>query len=64
MDRTEAALRKLLNALSSPGYDIGILAEERMQRVEALSFHPQRRCVLFVVSGHLRKGLLRNHPFH
>ena len=36
MDRTEAALRKLLVALPSPGYDLGVLTAERMQRFEAL----------------------------
>ncbi|MGI4829625.1 MAG: DNA-primase RepB domain-containing protein, partial [Janthinobacterium lividum] len=37
MDRTEATLRKLLAALPAPGYDLGILSERGMYRVEAVS---------------------------
>ena len=37
MDRTEAALRKLFAALPAPGYDLGILSERGMYRLEALS---------------------------
>lgn len=35
MDRTEAVLRKLLAALPSPGYDLGVLRDGGMYRVEA-----------------------------
>ncbi len=35
MDRTEATIRKLLAALPAPGYDIGVLSEGGMYRVEA-----------------------------
>ena len=35
MDRTEAIIRKLLAALPAPGYDIGVLSEGGMYRVEA-----------------------------
>ena len=37
MDRTEATLRKLLAALPAPGYDLGILSERGMYRLEAVS---------------------------
>lgn len=37
MDRTESAVRKLLAALPSHGYDLGVLADRRMQRFEAVS---------------------------
>lgn len=37
MDKTEATLRKLLTALPAPGYDLGILSERGMYRVEAVS---------------------------
>lgn len=37
MDRTESAMRKLLAALPSHGYDLGVLADRRMQRFEAIS---------------------------
>lgn len=36
MDRTEATLRKLLTALPAPGYDLGILSERGMYRLEAV----------------------------
>jgi hypothetical protein len=36
MDRTEATLRKLFTALPSPGYDLGILGEAGMYRLEAV----------------------------
>ncbi len=35
MDKTEAIIRKLLAALPAPGYDIGVLSEGGMYRVEA-----------------------------
>ena len=37
MDRTEATLRKLFTALPAPGYDLGILSERGMYRLEAVS---------------------------
>lgn len=37
MDRTEATIRKLTAALPAAGYDIGILDEVGMYRLEALS---------------------------
>ena len=37
MDRTEATLRKLFAALPAPGYDLGILSERGMYRLEAVS---------------------------
>ena len=37
MDRTEAILRKLLATLPAPGYDLGILSERGMYRLEAVS---------------------------
>jgi hypothetical protein len=37
MDRTEATLRKLFAALPSPGYDLGILGNAGMYRLEAVS---------------------------
>ena len=37
MDRPEATLRKLLAALPAPGYDLGILSERGMYRLEAVS---------------------------
>ena len=36
MDRTEATIRKLITALPAPGYDLGILSEGGMHRLEAL----------------------------
>jgi hypothetical protein len=36
MDRTEATIRNLLTALPAPGYDLGILNEKRMYRLEAV----------------------------
>jgi hypothetical protein len=36
MDRTEATFRKLITALPAPGYDLGILSEKGMYRLEAL----------------------------
>ncbi len=36
MDRTEATIRKLLAALPAPGYDLGILSERGMYRLEAV----------------------------
>jgi hypothetical protein len=36
MDRTEATFRKLITALPAPGYDLGILSEGGMYRLEAL----------------------------
>ena len=36
MDRTEATFRKLITALNAPGYDLGILSEGGMYRLEAL----------------------------
>jgi hypothetical protein len=36
MDRTEAAIRDLLAALPAPGYDLGILSDAGMYRLEAL----------------------------
>jgi hypothetical protein len=36
MDRTEATLRKLFAALRSPGYDLGILKDGGMYRLEAV----------------------------
>ena len=48
MDRTEAAMRKLLDALPSPGYDLGILTAERMQRFEALPAGAVYRMVLYL----------------
>ncbi len=35
MDKTEAIIRKLLAALPAPGYDIGVLSQGGMYRVEA-----------------------------
>ena len=35
MDRSEATLRKLFAALPAPGYDIGVLSDDGMYRVEA-----------------------------
>ncbi len=35
MDRTEATLRKLFAALPAPGYDVGVLSDGGMYRVEA-----------------------------
>ena len=35
MDRTEHTIRQLLAALPAPGYDIGVLADKGMYRVEA-----------------------------
>ena len=37
MDRTPATLRKLLAALPAPGYDLGILGERGMYRLEAVT---------------------------
>ena len=37
MDRTEATLRTLLAALPAPGYDLGILADRGMHRLEAVA---------------------------
>lgn len=37
MDRTEAAIRNLLAALPAPGYDLGILGDRGMYRLEAVS---------------------------
>ena len=36
MDRTEATIRKLLTALPAPGYDLGILNDRGMYRLEAV----------------------------
>jgi hypothetical protein len=36
MDRTEAAIRKLLTALPAPGYDLGILTDAGMYRLESV----------------------------
>lgn len=36
MDRTEATIRKLITALPAPGYDLGILSEGGMYRLEAV----------------------------
>ncbi len=36
MDRTEATIRKLLAALPAPGYDLGILSDGGMYRLEAV----------------------------
>ena len=36
MDRTEATIRKLITALPAPGYDLGILGEGGMYRLEAV----------------------------
>ena len=36
MDRTEATIRRLITALPAPGYDLGILSEGGMYRLEAL----------------------------
>ena len=36
MDRTEATIRKLITALPAPGYDLGILSEGVIYRLEAL----------------------------
>ena len=36
MDRTEATIRTLLTALPAPGYDLGILSDGRMYRLEAV----------------------------
>ena len=36
MDRTEATIRDLFAALPAPGYDLGILGDGRMYRLEAL----------------------------
>jgi hypothetical protein len=36
MDRTEATIRNLLTALPAPGYDLGILSDKRMYRLEAV----------------------------
>ena len=36
MDRTEVTIRNLLTALPAPGYDLGILSEGGMYRLEAL----------------------------
>ena len=37
MDRTEATIRNLLAGLPAPGYDLGILSERGMYRLEAVS---------------------------
>ena len=37
MDRTEATIRNLLAALPAPGYDLGILSERGMYRLETVS---------------------------
>jgi len=37
MDRTEATIRKLFAALPAPGYDLGILTERGMYRLESVS---------------------------
>ena len=37
MDRTQATVRKLLAALPAPGYDLGILSERGMYRLEAVA---------------------------
>jgi hypothetical protein len=36
MDRTEATIRNLLTAIPAPGYDLGILSDKRMYRLEAV----------------------------
>jgi hypothetical protein len=36
MDRTEATIRKLLAALPAPGYDLGILSDGGMYRLESI----------------------------
>ena len=36
MDKTEATIRKLIAALPAPGYDLGILGERGMHRLEAV----------------------------
>ncbi len=36
MDRTEATIRKLLAALPAPGYDLGILTDAGMHRLESV----------------------------
>ena len=36
MDRTEATIRKLISALPAPGYDLGILSDAGMYRLEAV----------------------------
>lgn len=39
MDRTESAIQKLLTALPSQGYDVGILTADKMQRFKDVSCH-------------------------
>ena len=41
MNSTDTAIRKLLAALPSPGYDIGVLTDAGMYRVEAASSFPR-----------------------
>ena len=49
MDRTQATIRKLLAALPAPGYDLGILGERGMYRLEAVP--PSRILRMLPTSG-------------
>jgi hypothetical protein len=48
MDRTEAAIRRLLIALPAPGYDLGILTDAGMYRLEAVPAPRLLRMISFL----------------
>ena len=48
MDRTEHTIRQLLAALPAPGYDIGVLTDRGMYRVEAAPASRVRRMLRFL----------------